>query len=55
VLDIIFSTTSEQTLFKATIHRIQEVTKLSDKDKEHIFVTLNAMNRDFKNKQAYTS
>uniref|UniRef100_UPI00404A6CE1 helix-turn-helix domain-containing protein n=1 Tax=Fulvivirga sp. TaxID=1931237 RepID=UPI00404A6CE1 len=42
-------------LDKATINRIQEVTKLSDKDKEHIFVTLDAMIRDFKNKQAYTS
>lgn len=41
-------------LDKATIHRIQEVTKLSDKDKEHIFVTLDAMIRDFKNKQAYS-
>ncbi len=41
-------------LDKATINRIQEVTKLSDKDKEHIFITLDAMIRDFKNKQAYS-
>ena len=32
---------------------VQEVTKLSDKDKEYIFVTLDALIRDFKNKQAY--
>ena len=42
-------------LDKATINRIQEVSKLSDRDKEHIFVTLDAMIRDFKNKQAYAS
>lgn len=35
------------------ISRIQEVTKLSDKDKEHIFITLDALIRDFKNKQAF--
>ena len=42
-------------LDKATINRIQEVSKLSDKDKEHIFITLDAMIRDFKNKQAYSA
>jgi transcriptional regulator with XRE-family HTH domain len=42
-------------LDNATISRIEEVSKLSDKDKEHIFVTLDAMIRDFKNKQAYAS
>ncbi len=47
--------TIELELDKATIDRIQEVTKLSDKDREYIFVTLDAMIRDFKNKQAYAS
>ena len=41
-------------LDKATLNRIQEVSKLTEKDKEHIFVTLDAMIRDFKNKQAYS-
>jgi len=44
---------SEIELNKATLDRVQEVTKLSDKDKEYIFVTLDALIRDFKNKQAY--
>ena len=37
----------------AAINRLQEVTRLSNKDKEHIFITLDAMIRDFKNKQAF--
>jgi len=41
-------------LDSATLSRIQEVSKLSDKDREHIFVTLDAMIRDFKNKKAYS-
>lgn len=40
-------------LDKVTLDRVQEVTRLSEKDKEHIFVTLDALIRDFKNKQAY--
>lgn len=40
-------------LDNAMLSRIQEVTKLSEKDKEHIFITLDAMIRDFKNKQAF--
>ncbi|MFC3196330.1 helix-turn-helix domain-containing protein [Parapedobacter deserti] len=44
---------SDIELDKATLDRVQEVTKLSDKDKEYIFVTLDALIRDFKNKQAY--
>ena len=47
--------TTELELDKATIDRIQEVTKLSEKEREYIFVTLDAMIRDFKNKQAYAS
>jgi transcriptional regulator with XRE-family HTH domain len=35
------------------IARIQEVSKLSDKEKEHIFITLDAMIRDFKNKKPF--
>lgn len=34
---------------------MQEVTKLSDKEKDYIFVTLDALIRDFKNKHAYAS
>lgn len=38
---------------KATLSRVQEVTRLPDKEKDYIFVTLDALIRDFKNKQAY--
>lgn len=38
---------------KFTLDRIQEINKLSDENKEHIFITLDALIRDFKNKQAY--
>jgi transcriptional regulator with XRE-family HTH domain len=44
---------SEIELDKATLDRVQEITKLSDKDKDYIFVTLDALIRDFKNKKAY--
>ncbi|AMA50413.1 MULTISPECIES: helix-turn-helix domain-containing protein [Flavobacterium] len=44
---------SDIELDKATLDRVQEITKLSDKDKDYIFVTLDALIRDFKNKQAY--
>jgi transcriptional regulator with XRE-family HTH domain len=40
-------------LDRATLDRVQEITKLSDKDKDYIFVTLDALIRDFKNKVAY--
>jgi len=40
-------------LDKATLDRVQEVTKLPEKDKDYIFVTLDALIRDFKNKYAY--
>lgn len=45
--------TSDIELDKATLDRVQEITKLNDKDKDYIFVTLDALIRDFKNKQAY--
>jgi len=45
---------SDIELDKATLDRVQEVTKLSDKDKDYIFVTLDALIRDFKNKRAYS-
>lgn len=45
---------TEMELDAATLNRIQEVAKLSDKEQEHIFITLDAMIRDFKNKQAYS-
>lgn len=45
---------SDIELDSATLERVQEVTKLSDKDKEHILVTLDALIRDFKNKHAYS-
>ncbi|MCK9236030.1 MAG: helix-turn-helix domain-containing protein [Bacteroidales bacterium] len=44
---------SDIELDKATLDRVQEVTKLPEKDKDYIFVTLDALIRDFKNKQAY--
>ena len=46
---------SDIELDKAMLQRIQEVTKLSEKDKDHIIVTLDALIRDFKNRQAYAS
>ena len=42
-------------LDKATLNRVQEINKLSTANKEHIYVTLDALIRDFKNKQAYAS
>lgn len=44
---------SDVELDKATLDRVQEVTKLTEKDKDYIFVTLDALIRDFKNKHAY--
>lgn len=44
---------SDIELDKATLNRVQEVTKLSAKDMDYIFVTLDALIRDFKNKHAY--
>ncbi|QTY27305.1 helix-turn-helix domain-containing protein [Flavobacterium sp. CS20] len=44
---------SDIELDKATLDRVQEVTKLPEKEKDYIFVTLDALIRDFKNKQAY--
>lgn len=35
------------------LDRVQEVTKLPEKDKDYIFVTLDALIRDVKNKVAY--
>jgi len=46
---------SDIELDKATLERVQEITKLSDKDKDYIYVTLDALIRDFKNKKAYAS
>jgi len=40
-------------LDKAAIDRIQEVTQFNEEERNHIFVTLDAMIRDFKNKHAY--
>ncbi len=36
------------------LDRVQEVSKLNEKDKDYIFVTLDALIRDFKNKVAYS-
>jgi transcriptional regulator with XRE-family HTH domain len=44
---------SDIELDKATLDRVQEVTLLPEKDKDYIFVTLDALIRDFKNKHAY--
>lgn len=44
---------SDIELDKATLDRVQEVTKLPERDKDHIFVTLDALIRDFKNKRSY--
>jgi transcriptional regulator with XRE-family HTH domain len=45
---------SDIELDKNTLDRVQEVTKLNDKEKDHIYITLDALIRDFKNKKAYT-
>lgn len=40
-------------LDKATLKRILEISKFSDKDKEHIFVMIDAYIRDTKAKQSF--
>ena len=40
-------------LDKAAMSRIQEVSQFNEEEKNHIYVTLDAMIRDFKNKHAY--
>jgi transcriptional regulator with XRE-family HTH domain len=40
-------------LDKNAVNRIQELSKLSEKDQDYIYVTLDALIRDFKNKQAF--
>jgi transcriptional regulator with XRE-family HTH domain len=37
------------------LQRLQDIQKLSDNEQEHIFITLDALIRDFKNKKAYAS
>lgn len=51
-LDYLTGTTDLE-MDKAMLDRVQEVTKLPEKDKDYIFVTLDALIRDFKNKVAY--
>ena len=49
---------SEDTqLFKnpLILERLKDIQKFSDKEQEHIFITLDALIRDFKNKKAYAS
>jgi len=40
---------------KATLQRIQELNKLSETDRKHVLMTMDALIRDFKNKQAYSA
>lgn len=40
-------------LDKATLNRIKEATRFSDEEKNHIYITLDALIRDLKNKHAY--
>lgn len=40
-------------LDKAAMNRIQEVTQFNEEEKKHIYVTLDAMIRNLKNKHAY--
>jgi hypothetical protein len=44
---------SDIELDKNTLDRVQEVTRLNDKEKDHIYITLDALIRDFKNKRTY--
>ena len=39
---------SDIELDKASLNRVQEITKLSENDQNHIFITLDALIRDFK-------
>ena len=40
-------------LDKAALNRVQEVTQFNEEERNHIYVTLDAMIRDFKNQHAY--
>ena len=40
---------------KAKLQRIQELNKLSETDRKHVLMTMDALIRDFKNKQAYSA
>lgn len=44
---------SDIELDKDMMYRVREIATLTEKDKEHLFTTLDALIRDFKNKQAY--
>lgn len=46
---------NEDSLFKDArmLQRLKEIQALSEQEQEHIFVTLDALIRDFKNRQAY--
>jgi transcriptional regulator with XRE-family HTH domain len=44
---------SDLELDKNAVNRIQELSKLPEKDQDYIYVTLDALIRDFKNKQAF--
>ncbi|MGI2257542.1 helix-turn-helix domain-containing protein [Candidatus Cardinium hertigii] len=45
---------SDIELDKDMMVRMQEISKLDDKDKHYLFITLDAMIRDFKNKKEYS-
>lgn len=45
---------SDIELDKDMMVRMQEISKLDDKDKHHLFITLDALIRDFKNKKEYS-
>ncbi|TSJ79801.1 MAG: helix-turn-helix domain-containing protein (plasmid) [Candidatus Cardinium sp.] len=45
---------SDIELDKDMMVRMQEISKLDDKDKHHLFMTLDALIRDFKNKKEYS-
>jgi transcriptional regulator with XRE-family HTH domain len=51
-LDYLVGTTDIE-LDQAALSRIQEVTQFNEQEKNYIYVTLDAMIRDFKNKHAY--
>ncbi|MFH1767145.1 MAG: helix-turn-helix transcriptional regulator [Patescibacteria group bacterium] len=51
-LDFLVGNTDYE-LDKSALKRILEISKFSDKDKEHIFVMIDAYIRDVKNKQAF--
>jgi len=53
-LDYLTGTTDIE-LDQAMLQRVQQITKLQENEKEHILITVDALIRDFINRQAYAA